>query len=618
MMENEPRSPGPGASEDRVVRDAEYSNTRAKPQSPKEALQPDVPPTPPKSVRRKRRPVLSATSGFLSFLVIASVVGALTFSWAERRLQEPGPLASDTIVNILPGTDLPEIIGRLEHDGIIDDPLFLNLVLLVEGNRSKVKAGEYLFKQNTSLRAVIDTLVGGRQILHAITIPEGLTSEQVVERLRASEVLAGEIAEIPKEGSLLPETYKVVRGTPRTDIVKKMQDDHKRAVDQIWARRSGQLPLRSPYELVTLASIVEKETGKAEERPHVASVFVNRLQRRMRLQSDPTIVYGLVGGKGTLGRGITRSELERPTSYNTYTIDGLPPGPIANPGRAALDAVANPTRTQDLYFVADGTGGHVFAETLEQHAKNVQKWRAIERAPKEQAESPDRDVDRAAPQVLPPAGPPTGPQRSDRRGAVEVPSAYGALPSRMATFGATELLDSTTFSNAPAARATAKAAPLEPEAGSGVRGKKGGARSPNPISAFTMGPGLDSLGLKIRGVDGEFENSSLDGPVESVEDANRASEAAVYGPPPERRAGQEINSSRDNVSSKANNLSQNDESAIDLRSERVEMSSSPDEMVTTGPKIYDASEGTKFDPLANRKYDLDYPKILPTVATKKK
>ncbi|MGH6820215.1 MAG: endolytic transglycosylase MltG, partial [Methylocella sp.] len=252
--------------------------------------------------------MLSAFSGFLSFLLIAAIASMSGLVWSRHRTHEPGPLSANKVLYIAPGTEVPDIIAQLEREGVVDSPFMLNFALLLEGNRSKLKAGEYLFKQNVSLRDVIDTLVSGKQVLHAITIPEGLTSEQVVERLRDSDVLLGDIMDVPKEGSLLPETYKVARGDIRADIVKKMQDAQKLAVDQIWSRRASGLPLRSPYDLVTLASIVEKETGKADERPRVASVFVNRLRNRMRLQSDPTIVYGLAGGKGSLGRGITRAE----------------------------------------------------------------------------------------------------------------------------------------------------------------------------------------------------------------------------------------------------------------------------------------------------------------------
>jgi UPF0755 protein len=254
--------------------------------------------------------------------------------------------------------------------------LFIGAATLL---RVEIKAGEYLFERNASIRDVLDTLVQGQAIQHQVTIPEGLTSEQIVQRLLEAEVLTGTLREIPREGTLLPETYKVTRGTTREQVVARMANAQKRILQEVWDRRSPDLPVKSAEELVVLASIVEKETGKTDERSRVAGVFVNRLNRRMRLESDPTIVYGLVAGKGTLGRGILQSEKAQATPYNTYVIYGLPPGPIANPGRASLEAAANPSRTRDYYFVADGTGGHVFAETYDQHLKNVARWREVER-----------------------------------------------------------------------------------------------------------------------------------------------------------------------------------------------------------------------------------------------
>jgi UPF0755 protein len=193
-----------------------------------------------------------------------------------------------------------------------------------------------------------------------------------------NDVLTGNIRNIPREGTLLPETYRFTKGTNREQIVKRMQDAQHRAVQEIWERRNPDLPIKTAEQLVTLASIIEKETGKPEERTRVAAVFVNRLRSRMKLQSDPTIIYGLVGGKGSLGRSIQKNEIEQPTPYNTYVIDGLPPGPIANPGRASLEAAANPARTKELYFVADGTGGHAFADTYDQHQRNVARLHALE------------------------------------------------------------------------------------------------------------------------------------------------------------------------------------------------------------------------------------------------
>jgi UPF0755 protein len=241
-----------------------------------------------------------------------------------------------------------------------------------------LKYGEYRFGKQVTLRETIETIVDGKVVQHAFTIPEGLTSEQIVAKLAEVDFLAGNIREIPKEGTLLPETYNFPRGTTREQAIQRMQQTHRRVLQEIWERRNPEVPVRSPEALVTLASIVEKETGRPDERSRVAAVFVNRLRQKMRLQSDPTIIYGLVGGKGTLGRAIVRSEIEQPTPYNTYVIEGLPPGPIANPGRASLEATASPARTKELYFVADGTGGHAFAENLQQHQQNVAKLRQFE------------------------------------------------------------------------------------------------------------------------------------------------------------------------------------------------------------------------------------------------
>jgi UPF0755 protein len=281
---------------------------------------------------------------------------------------------------------------------------------------NELKAGEYLFERHASLRDVMETIIEGRSIQHQVTIPEGLTSEQIIQKINEAELLTGLVREIPREGTLLPETYKVTRGTTREQLVARMAASHRRLVNEVWERRAADLPLKSPEQLITLAAIVEKETGKADERPRVAAVFINRLNRRMKLQSDPTIIYGLVGGKGTLGRPLQREDVDRPTPYNTYIIDGLPPGPIANPGRASLEAVANPSRTKEIYFVADGTGGHIFAETYDQHMKNVAHWREYQReqagaaaAAAKQESAPAAVPAPAAPASAPPSPPNAAP-----------------------------------------------------------------------------------------------------------------------------------------------------------------------------------------------------------------
>src|SRR5580698_6765579 len=275
---------------------------------------------------------------------------------------------------------MSDIADTLQREGVIDNNrwAFIGAVFALKA-RSDLKPGEYQFLKNASLRDVIGTIVDGKVVQHAITIPEGLTSEQIVARLSDNDIFAGSVREIPREGTLLPETYKFPRGTTRDQVVARMQQAQRRVVAEIWEHRNADIPVKTPEQLVTLASIVEKETGRADERSRVAAVYVNRLRQKMKLQSDPTIIYGLVGGKGTLGRPIKRSEITQPSPYNTYVIEGLPPGPISNPGRASLEATANPARTRDLYFVADGTGGHAFTETYDQHQKNVAKLRATEK-----------------------------------------------------------------------------------------------------------------------------------------------------------------------------------------------------------------------------------------------
>jgi len=228
----------------------------------------------------------------------------------------------------------------------------------------------------------------GRTISYRVTVPEGLTSYQIVEKLKADPNLSGEIAAVPPEGSLLPETFMVDRGMPRQTILDRMQAEARKAAEKAWAHRRRDLPIKSLEEAIILASIVEKETGRADERERVAAVFVNRLKANMRLQSDPTILYGLSGGKTVWSRPIQKTEIAQKTAHNTYQIDGLPPTPICNPGRAAIEAVLNPANTKELFFVADGTGRHVFAETAKEHIANVQKWRAAERDMRTKAAAP--------------------------------------------------------------------------------------------------------------------------------------------------------------------------------------------------------------------------------------
>lgn len=344
-------------------------------------------PAPPPPKKRKGG-LVALFSGLMTVSLIAAVIIAGGYAVARKEFASPGPLVADKSVIIERGTTTEEIAEQLGREGVVSRPFMLWVALFIRDIQSKfasddttkgrAKSGEYLFRRQVTMAEVIDIITSGRSVEHTVTIPEGLTSEQIVERLKENDLLVGEISQIPAEGTLLPDTYKINRGTPREALLARMQREQRRVLQDIWNRRSKETPLKNPRELVTLASIVERETGRADERSRVAGVFVNRLNRNMKLQSDPTIIYGLVGGKATLGRGLLRSEIDRPTPYNTYVINGLPPGPIANPGRAAMEATANPSRTKDLYFVADGTGGHAFAETLDQHNHNVARWRQIE------------------------------------------------------------------------------------------------------------------------------------------------------------------------------------------------------------------------------------------------
>ncbi|WP_208977713.1 endolytic transglycosylase MltG [Labrenzia sp. 011] len=323
----------------------------------------------------------------LAVFGLAVLGGALYFG--KKKFEETGPLAQDATVVISSGAGLSGITDRLSSKGVIADALIdewiFNLGIRFYKNATRLKAGEYAFAPGVSMQQIMTDLVEGNAVTHSVTIPEGWTTAQIVERVREHPVLTGQITDIPAEGDLLPETYTFARGTSRQEVLDQMKAAQEKLLAEIWERRSQDLPVASPEELVILASIVEKETALADERPRVAGVFVNRLNKNMRLQSDPTILYGLYGGEAWQKdrSAIKQSELKAENKYNTYQIDGLPPGPIGNPGRAAMEAVANPSRTQDLYFVADGSGGHIFAETYEQHQENVRKWRRIEREQRE-------------------------------------------------------------------------------------------------------------------------------------------------------------------------------------------------------------------------------------------
>jgi UPF0755 protein len=558
---------------------------RAKLRSPSESLQPQAAPPPPAPPPRKKRSEgLSRLSGVLTFVLIAAIIVFSGFAWAMLQARKPGPLAADKVFLITREDDGGAIPDQLERAGIIDSPLWFNLTLLVDGNRGKLKRGEFMFKQHASLRDVENVLVYGKPVLHKVTIPEGLTSDQVVQRLRDNDVFVGEVKDIPREGSILPETYEFERGVPRVKVLQVMEQAQAKAVDEIWKKRTPDLPIRSPGELVTLASIVEKETGRADERPRVAGVFINRLQKRMKLESDPTIVYGLVGGKGTLGHSISRSELNQPTPYNTYIIEGLPPGPIANPGKAAMEAVANPSRTQDLFFVADGTGGHAFADTLEQHQKNVARWRQIEKDAK----------DKLAPDATP-TTPATTPPASKVHGALE--------PVNPKTFGALAVVVAAAKSSPTVADLTKRLAKV------GVDRQMREALL-GPSGALSAGvnsslKNLESLGAVVEGVNDQpavYANAGDDGgpatsgplqsyPLSAAALADQQSRAARYG-------------ALEPVAP---------EGAVKIMASADITPPSAQRPAGSRPRAFDASEGTALDPLLNTTYDLNYPKVVPSL-----
>ena len=350
------------------------------PQSARQALKPEEAPQPPRRSERARSQFVVFLNFMMSLVVFIVIAGAGAVYYGSLRFNEKGPLVSNTNVLIQEGWGVGEIARSLERRNVISDARIFGLGVRAYMPDDSLKAGEYEIKAGASMHDVMELLRSGKSILLSVTIAEGLSVDQIFDRLANNPELTGDLPdELPPEGSLRPETYKFTRGTTRQEIIDQMAASQSALVDQIWSRRRSELPIENKEDFVTLASIVEKETGRADERTLVASVFLNRIERGMRLQSDPTIIYGLFGGKGKPSdRPIYQSDLDKRTPYNTYIIDGLPPTPIANPGRAALEAVANPSRTNYIFFVADGTGGHVFAETLDQHNANVRRWREIE------------------------------------------------------------------------------------------------------------------------------------------------------------------------------------------------------------------------------------------------
>ena len=517
-----------------------------------------APPGPPQPPRKPRRMGVSSVSGLLTFVLLGALATVGALAWLLKESRSPGPLGADKVVMIVREDDGGSIADQLERAGVIDSALWFNLLTLLDGN---LKRGEYEFKAGVSMNELENQLIAHHVVMYKLTIPEGLTSEQIVQRLRDNDVLVGDVKEIPREGSLMPDTYSFERGYTRLSVLSRMAKMQTKAIEEVWKGRAPDLPIKSPGEMVTLASIVEKETGKADERSHVAGVFVNRLEKHMRLESDPTIVYGLALGKGTLGRSITKADLNQSTPYNTYIIDGLPPGPICNPGRAALEAVANPARSKDLYFVADGTGGHVFAETFDQQLKNVAHWRQIEKDVKDKL-TPDVALQQAS----------IDPIDQSQFGALLAPAQEQSVPAsilaRLSRIGASR-------------------------------------RAEDAALASLVAPGVKSIeiGGVVTGVnDGPAEGAVFDdgGPAGSSEIGPIAS-API---PPAMLADERAREAKYRTAPLASS------GAVLAATASTKAASQPP-TASGRPRIFDASEGTRLDPLLNKTYDLSYAKVVP-------
>ncbi|MBB6353246.1 UPF0755 protein [Aminobacter aganoensis] len=351
------------------------------PKTAQEALRPEIGTPPPKRSRASRNQIVVFMNFMMSTAVLVILAGGAALYFGKQEFNGEGPSAVPSTFLVKEKTGVQDIADQLERRGLISDARIFRMGVRAYGNDGSLKAGEYEIQAGASMHEIMELLKSGKSVQYSLTIPEGLTVEQAWKRIAEQEALTGDMpAEMPAEGTLAADTQRFTRGLTRQQIINKMLADQKELVETIWQRRTADLPIADVNEFVTLASIVEKETARGDERSRVAAVFINRLNKGMRLQSDPTIIYGIFGGKGKpADRPIYRSDIDKPTPYNTYTIKGLPPTPIANPGKASLEAVANPSKTKDLYFVADGTGGHVFAETLDEHNENVARWRAFQR-----------------------------------------------------------------------------------------------------------------------------------------------------------------------------------------------------------------------------------------------
>ena len=452
--------------------------------------------------RRKRRGAFARVlSSLLTLVALVALGGVALGVYGMTKIGSPGPLAADTVFEVKRGLGTREIGKALENAGIVSSGGLFSAAAMVTGKRASLKPGEYQFRAGMSMDEVLDLLASGRVITYKLSVPEGWTTAQALDRIRENGVLIGDISVAAEEGLLLPDTYVFTRGETRDNLLRGMIKARQKLVDELWAQRDPDVPVKTPEEAMILASIVEKETGVAEERPRVASVFVNRLKAGMRLQSDPTTIYGITLGKSKLDRPLTRQDIATKTPYNTYQIYGLPPGPIANPGRDAIAATLNPAKTRDLYFVADGSGGHAFAETLDEHNKNVAKWREIEKQRREAAGlAPVEDL--AAPEQ-----PAAGEQPADAEEAAETETgvADNAGAQNAGEQGLTEPAE-----DAPAGQVAASGIPPEDAA-------------------------TDLSGLPLP----EPTNDAPEPPGEMAAADNQAKVVPVPKPKPEKHAGQD-------------------------------------------------------------------------------
>ncbi|KZD11946.1 endolytic transglycosylase MltG [Oceanibaculum pacificum] len=317
-------------------------------------------------------------SRLLVFLIMLGIAAGGVFAWGYAQFTRPGPLKAPKTLVIPRGAGVEGIANRLAEADVVHYPQIFMLAVRLHAEQGSLKAGEYAFTPGVSPREVMELLQSGETVVRRLTVAEGLTSRQVVAQLDIVEGLVGTVGDIPPDGTLMPETYHFSYGDNRQQVIARMQGSMREMVDRLWEKRAANLPVKTKEEAVILASVVERETAIPAERPRVAAVFINRLRKGMRLQSDPTVIYGMSDRLGVIDRPLLRADLQQDHPYNTYTRDGLPEGPICNPGRQSLEAVLNPISTDEYYFVADGTGGHAFAKTLDEHNANVRRWRQVQ------------------------------------------------------------------------------------------------------------------------------------------------------------------------------------------------------------------------------------------------